>query len=697
MTTSTSPGPVVYGVDFGMSTSCLAVLDADGRTRLVTDPALRVGSQHAVPTAVCLDDSGAGLLVGGEAVNAKYARPEAYRDNFKLDITVDSRPIALADRSFEVVEVVTAVLRFLRDRARAMDPRDPAATVLTVPVEWAAGRRQLLTEAAVAAGFGASPLYLIEEPIAAIEYARSVHMAADQETVLVYDLGGGTFDCALAMPTDNGKRTIRLKDFLPIGGRSFDYKILHLLALRFPEQVGAVLEAGGPGAEPWRRLRLLETCESLKLRLSEGERAREPLTELGPGVDVEITRAEFENLVRSDIAETIRRCQKMLSELGLTWDQVDAIVPVGGSSRIPLVQQELEALAPGHVRITAALDTAVARGAALLAREQASRAARESRANPQTLAPPALWVPRAALPDPPTIGARSVIEFSHGWVPWIWATILPGLLVAVDLSVAHWRWHGFWAAFLAGLVLLAAGAAGWLSVPSDKNPHAAELAAVASMLAGLILVVTGGQLGYRSLGGHHGASGSLGWWALGTGLLALVSAAIQIGARYAAGDTRASRAHEAGDSQLAQRVSEQRWFGQADASPDFMAPLFAIPALRGFELATARGSTGFAYALAAGSRILLISMPASVDERPELDAAAANWTSRLARANATFKTILVVPGHQVPTLRFDEQFAMTSMMTTYLTFVDTVGHWLDQDNRIVLPAISSLLGDTALS
>src|SRR5215469_3790833 len=160
---STHTNRPVFGVDFGMSTSSLAILLPDGSTQLVTDSGLRPGAQHAVPTAVCLDDSGEKLLVGSVAVNARNRRPEAYLDNFKLRVEVGARRVWLADRPFEVVDLVAAVLAFLRERAREIDPREPAATVLTVPAGWAQGRAQMMINAAIKAGFPADSLYPFDE------------------------------------------------------------------------------------------------------------------------------------------------------------------------------------------------------------------------------------------------------------------------------------------------------------------------------------------------------------------------------------------------------------------------------------------------------------------------------------------------------------------------------------------------------
>jgi len=675
---------MVFGVDFGMSTSSLAILGPDGPVRLATDPGLRPGSQHAVPTAVCLDESGKGLLVGSAAVNAKLQRPdEAYADNFKLDVKVDAPPVFLAGRPFTVVELVTAVLAFLRGRAREIDPRDPAATVLTVPVDWAQGRRRLMIEAALAAGFPGDSLYLVEEPIAAVEYARSMHVVADNDTVLVYDLGGGTFDCAVVKPASTGQPGIRLKDALPFGGHHFDLRLREELGRRFPEQVGTVLDGTG---DALRRMQLLESCESLKIRLSDSERVREPLTELAEPVTVEITRTEFQGLIGDQIEQTMKCSQKMLGDVGLTWEQVDAVVPVGGSSRIPLVELELEARAPGRVRTTSERDTAVVRGAALLARQRADRAMADSRPGPQEVAPPDIWIPHAVQAEPEVVGIRSFKPLNHRWVPWTWATVIPTVLAAAGLAWLHWRWVG--AGTVTALAVLSMAGAVRLTM---MRSNSGGLMLTGTGLMSAILLFVSGLYGYRRFIEHQAWVGSTGWWALGAGLAGLVAALVQSSAGDVANLTIVSRRPAEEDAELADRISNQRWFGSTQVSPVFTEPLFAMPALRGFELSAESTATTFNYALAAGSRVLLIAMLASADDRPELDAAASNWRTQLASPGVLVNTIFVVPGYELPKLRADEQFGMTAAMTTTLAFADTVGHWLDRDNRILLPVVRSLL------
>jgi actin-like ATPase involved in cell morphogenesis len=682
--------PMVYGVDFGMSTSSLAILDPDGSVTLVTD---RVpgGPRHAVSTAVCLDDSGTGLLVGQEAVNSKEKWLNAYKDNFKRDIRVDAGPVYLGGKTFRMVEVVTAVLKYLFDRAQEIDPHLPGATVLTVPVDWEDGRRSLITEAAVAAGYPAETLYLVTEPVAALEYARSLNLVADSKRVLVYDLGGGTFDCAVVNPLWPGRP--RLKGFELIGGRGFDNRLLKELARRYPAQVGTVLAGDGDDARLTQK-RLRETCELLKIRLSSSERVREKLTELPERVDIEVTRAQFQDLIQDAIEKTVNCCQVMLREESLNWDHVDAVVPVGGSSRIPLVQAELEARAPGKVRLISERDTAVARGAALWARERAIQTAAARGPQPQEVAPPEVWMPPAAPGDPQIAGLRPWLPFNRARLAWMWVTLIPTVAAAVGLAAWQWQWLG--TGVIAGLSLVAVSGTAIVTVKKEASDETGGLIGGAAVLMALILLTVAGVLGYRAVIEHRPGSSPVVWWALGAGLGALVAGSVLAFGAEAASNARTSRRNCEADKELKRRISQQRWFGRREGEPipDLLQPQFALPALLGFELATpaGRGAAGFQYALAAGSRVLLVSALRSADDRPELDAALAGWRSQLAGHRVTVKAILVAPGHALPVIPANEQFGLPATMTTALVFADTIGPWLEKENRIELPAIRSLLG-----
>ena len=298
-------------------------------------------------------------------------------------------------------------------------------------------------------------------------------------------------------------------------------------------------------------------------------------------------------------------------------------------------------------------------------------------------------MPRAVPAQPQISEIREPKEFNRSLVAYVWAALVPAAVAAVALSALHWRWLGFGAVLV--LVLLAVADVGRLTSKAGKQPSGATLTQVATGFLGLLLVVVGAIYGYREVTEHRGGYWLVCGWALGAGIVSWVCTGLSINADEQSTAVRNAKRNADEDQRVIERIAGRQWFGPSESPPDFMAPLFALPALHGFEFPAGNGTATINYALAAAPG------PAGCharpgDDRPDLDATAASWRGRLAGRGVVVKTILVVRGYELPVLRSDEQFALTTMMTTTFAFVDTVGHWLDNDNWIVLPTIRNLLG-----
>jgi molecular chaperone DnaK (HSP70) len=158
-----------------------------------------------------------------------------------------------------------------------------------------------------------------------------------------HDLGGGTFDCALARGYRDRFEVLGTPGGIDsIGGADFDGLLLGLLGERLGPAAGALLD--GPTESTGvlaRRLSLRDESERIKWELSAADHYEDLLTAMQPPAWVLVHRAEFEALIKPLIAETVLECDRLLSQLGMTWPDVDRVVPVGGSSKIPLVQSLL--------------------------------------------------------------------------------------------------------------------------------------------------------------------------------------------------------------------------------------------------------------------------------------------------------------------------------------------------------------------
>ncbi|MFD9946015.1 Hsp70 family protein [Nonomuraea sp. NPDC059023] len=375
---------VVYGIDFGTSNSSIMVGLADGRVVAVPDPETPGAAE--IPTAVLA--TGGRLHVGTAAKRLGPAYIQNYRTEFKRDFG-DDAPVHLDGRRYQVHELAAEVLRFLRAQARQAAPGEPDAVVITVPVSWDAGNHDLMTQAAQLAGFDPATVTLVSEPVAGVRGAVTGQRFFDEQTILLYDLGGGTFDCALTKgTTDAGFRDVGRPGGIPtLGGIDFDREILTAIRERHPEQVDELFADPKPGvAVLRRRLGLRDTCEKIKHALSEREEHQALLSELNPPVLFTMTRDELGELLDKPLAETVDECDRLLGDQELAWDDVTKVIPVGGSSRLPMVHAQISRRSGVTVLKVEEPELAVVRGAVHLAME--IRDTRQEEAAPVIVPPP---------------------------------------------------------------------------------------------------------------------------------------------------------------------------------------------------------------------------------------------------------------------------------------------------------------------
>ncbi|GIX02446.1 MAG: hypothetical protein KatS3mg112_1383 [Thermogutta sp.] len=235
--------------------------------------------------------------------------------------------------------------------------------VLTHPATFSELEKTRLREAAELAGL--REVALLEEPVA----AALAYLAEGQrlgKTILVYDLGGGTFDITLLRPADKGVgfRVAARPSGLRIGGEDFDRLLYEEVSHYIQEKIGPKLPRDTTD------LRLLKSCRTYKENLSSMERPT-PLSvfflgEIQKRISIEIPRSRFEELIRRHIDSTVELAVKVLLEAG--YGEVDSVILIGGSSRIPLIQRRLKEVLELSPLPWNKADIAVALGAAYYAR-----------------------------------------------------------------------------------------------------------------------------------------------------------------------------------------------------------------------------------------------------------------------------------------------------------------------------------------
>ncbi len=347
---------VIVGIDLGTTNSEVAAL-VDGRVQV-----LAADGEQIMPSYVGLSPDGT-FLVGTPARNQYVLYPERTVKSIKRKMGGAER-VALADRTYAPPEISAMILHTLKARAEAALGTPVRRAVITVPAYFSDAQRQATRDAGEIAGL--EVVRILNEPTAA-----ALAYGADREgdrTVLVYDLGGGTFDVSLVQVHGDVTEVLASHGNNHLGGDDFDQLLLEFILARF-------MAAGGPDPRQDRRAmsRLLRASEEAKKRLSFEPYARireEHLAErdgIPAHLDLEVSRVDYEPLIRHLLEGTLDRVHRALSDAGKQPDQVDEIMLVGGVTRTPLVAELLEAAIDRTPRQEVHPDLCVALGAGVLA------------------------------------------------------------------------------------------------------------------------------------------------------------------------------------------------------------------------------------------------------------------------------------------------------------------------------------------
>lgn len=364
MSSNNSLSATPLGIDFGTTTSLMSMLAADGEVRMVPNTA----GDLVTPSALFFGEQ---VIVGREALQHAYNETGHFVSAYKRDMGEPHYHRQLGNYKAPPEVLAAFTLRKLKSDAEAKLGRIGKA-ILTVPAYYDEQRRQATLSAARLAGLDVAEL--VNEPTAAAlaylyenredgETPRSFKLPSQR--IMVYDLGGGTFDVSILESSDRSFRTLATDGDVRLGGRDFDQK----MADEFAEHILA-LQGIDPRAD-WRASRALrDLCEQLKHELSSHQKASSTFTLAGVHHELSITRFEFEQLAEPLIDRTLTTCGEVLAAAELEWKDIDQLLLVGGSSRIPFVAECLAAktgITPQRVKSP---EEAVARGAAIYAATQ---------------------------------------------------------------------------------------------------------------------------------------------------------------------------------------------------------------------------------------------------------------------------------------------------------------------------------------
>ncbi len=319
------------GIDFGTCYSS-AALFLDNRVRAIKDP---INLGYSFPSSVFLTPQGE-MLVGYAAENNRQQNLDYYQREFKRYLGSDI-PCYLGDTTRKPEELVTEVIKKLKIEADkvviGLGESPLTQAILTVPATYLSNKRQLMLQACDRAGF--SQVQLLEEPVAAGIYYSQVAKVGEGEIILVYDLGGGTFDATLIQKQASDYQLLGMPDGLSdCGGADFDRLIFQELLKNCSPDLREKLQS--PESKKYQE-RITPECLKLKHQLSEALEG----TIWTPTAEVEsfsLTRERFNEMIDGLVGETLECCDRLLVNTNLKWSQIDRVLLVGGSCRIPYVK-----------------------------------------------------------------------------------------------------------------------------------------------------------------------------------------------------------------------------------------------------------------------------------------------------------------------------------------------------------------------
>lgn len=349
----------IIGIDLGTTNSCAAVVEG-GEAAVINS----AEGERVTPSVVAFTDNNE-RLVGRLAKRQAVTNPEHTIASIKRKIGTDHR-IKIEHNGkvdhYSPEQISAMILQKLKQDAEAHLGRKISKAVITVPAYFNDSQRQATKDAGKIAGLEVQRI--INEPTAA-SLAYGLDKKGEQ-TILVYDLGGGTFDVSILEIGDGVFEVLATDGDTQLGGDDFDERVIDWLADEFQRDTGIDLRS-----DPSAKQRLKDAAEAAKMELSSRMETTINLPyitadQTGPKhLEKRLTRAKLEQLIDDLLMRTTSIVETTLQAAGKDADTIDQLVLVGGSIRIPKVQALLENILPGKINQEINPDEVVARGAAI--------------------------------------------------------------------------------------------------------------------------------------------------------------------------------------------------------------------------------------------------------------------------------------------------------------------------------------------
>ena len=322
----------VIGIDLGTTNSVVSVMEG-GEPTVITNPE----GSRITPSVVGFTKDGQ-RLVGRLAKNQAVSNPDRTISSIKRHMGDPNYHVTIDGKNYTPPEISAMILQKLKSDAEAYLGETVSQAVITVPAYFNDSQRQATKDAGKIAGL--EVLRIINEPTAA---ALAYGLDKDQdETVLVFDLGGGTFDVSILELSEGVFEVKATNGDTVLGGDDFDKKVMDWMVEEFKKENGIDLSQDKMSAQ-----RLIEAAEKAKIELSSMSQTNINLPFItadatGPKhLDLTLSRAKFDELTADLVERTMIPTRKAMEDAGLSGNDIDKIILVGGSSRIPAVQDAI--------------------------------------------------------------------------------------------------------------------------------------------------------------------------------------------------------------------------------------------------------------------------------------------------------------------------------------------------------------------
>ena len=345
----------VVGIDLGTTNSCIAIMEG-GNTIVIPN----AEGARTTPSVVYFDKSGE-RIVGQLAKRQQAMNPDRTVSSIKREMGT-SKKIKIGDDEYYPQEISAIILKKLKNDAEAFIGDTITDAIITVPAYFNDAQRQATKDAGKIAGLNV--LRIINEPTAAaLSYGIQKE---DSQKVLIFDFGGGTFDISILELSNGIFEVINTCGDNKLGGDDIDILIINYLAEKFKKEYGIDLRNDKTAYQ-----RLKEAAEKAKIELSTMQSTRISLPFItadatGPKhLEEELDRYQFEEMIAPLVDRTIELMNKAIKESQIPISEIDKILLVGGSTRIPLVQQRIKEITGKEPHKGINPDECVAIGAAI--------------------------------------------------------------------------------------------------------------------------------------------------------------------------------------------------------------------------------------------------------------------------------------------------------------------------------------------